>query len=1347
MKKKGLSVMLICMLVLSLFPATGESNHVYAAEETKFEERTAIGEHGKYVVPLNGSWQVNEWTDTKLNQDPYGFVTQSGYEAIMDEIKNPNYKLAQANVNIPHDLSAVSGFRYVNSVIYSTKVKLTDIMNHSFYLDFDGTNWITTVAVNGEVVGGKKSNRMPWDLDITNYIDTDTAYQLVQVIIKGPRYAIDVPGTIVRSPNQKNGQMPAGKTYKDYTKLSDYMNFDLEQSMMFLATIMPTSKGDADGSTFGLTDRLSIIATGEERGVYVSDVFVKTNVVDDQFKITGSSKYVTSEVTLVNPTNEDIKIDLVPQIKTVALKKQDGKYTKEKVYGDPEIITGLTPLQDKIIPAHTSRTLSFENVQWPDAKLWWPDCNPDTAPMYDFSVKVKHEGVISDDYNQTFGFRDIRIEGVHIRVNGVIRKFWNNLGGLRGNTPEDMINTYLSEYNRFERFGDDLGLHTALQDFYGYAPNPVEQMDWLDFMGIPVRNCSMVDGMFASYCMYFPNANERQGAGVNQEMFKNFKIQLQDMVKEQRNHPANIVWSVENELLYVNAALLYARYLDEIEDACGEYMVDPVKALDNTRPLMFDGGGAFDDNSLEMYCHHYMEEDITKDYKNSGSYVGRYSQSGWDSRYNRQRNMWKYDGKVPMAAGEIAYFSGGAIMSEYSLYIKKIYSKYRWNDAAITCPWTGGKYLASAFPAMHPLAVIRDTYDTQFNASEGATYKVKIFNDTFSTGSIEAKWSLLDADTKEVIQRGSFGNDLKIEPGLGIEKTFTINALPGLMSNRKCLLRLESSQQDSKGFRETKPFLEDTELLAFVKDEEYVVDPDVTTNNLSVGIVGSMAESYKADLKQTLAHTVDYSSFEEAYSDKSVNVLIIEANESNLAELNQYHTAAENYVKSGGWIQLVNLTSEPKALSEYNALLGTNHIVRPYREELTKRVDNWVTANLQTEDFRLWTKNVLAEWSGFYQTSRYTWSYCVDSTDDLMPFFDFESVGSGNRYTGSDGRMNWAHLQNGYFEYDHWQMIVGLWLSESQLPGNGKIVSLSNAINGTRNFFTLKNSEKLKSLSFWNADGGYTTYKSANIKVNGDMLKQVDLEKTSSEQIIDLDGTSASSMDVEFTGHNGYVSWGSGTMSAFQEMHLTRVTPDWIRSANVKSLNSVGSLVRYAREKGGFILNNVLLDDASVTDGIENSNNVNVKRKVMNQITANLLNVTEQIEIDRPDYDFGMPLTPTPAVTSTPTPTAPPTLTTSPTPTKTPNVKVTKITLNYTKKTIRAGRSFTLKVKKYTPRTGLTKAKKKVTFKSGNIKIARVGKTTGKVKAIKPGKCRITVISQNNKKVKAVCIVTVKKRR
>ena len=80
----------------------------------------------------------------------------------------------------------------------------------------------------------------------------------------------------------------------------------------------------------------------------------------------------------------------------------------------------------------------------------------------------------------------------------------------------------------------------------------------------------------------------------------------------------------------------------------------------------------------------------------------------------------------------------------------------------------------------------------------------------------------------------------------------------------------------------------------------------------------------------------------------------------------------------------------------------------------------------------------------------------------------------------------------------------------------------------------------------------------------------------------------------------------------------------------------------------------------------------------------------------------------------------------------------TKITLNYSKKSMYVGNSLTLKVKSVKPSGAL----KNITWKSSNSKVATVS-ASGKVSAKKLGTVTITATDKGNKKTKAKCKITI----
>ena len=167
-------------------------------------------------LALTGNWNVVEWAETDVNS-----INQKPYEAVTSLSGLPSFdKVAP----VPADLYAVSGFEQSSRAAYKTTFKVADA-GSNFYIDFDGTNWIASVFVNGTYCGSKKGVRMPWKCDITKAVKAGDN-ELV-IVVKSPKYAIDVPGTIQINPNVSAATKgKAGKVYKEMTKLSDYMGID-----------------------------------------------------------------------------------------------------------------------------------------------------------------------------------------------------------------------------------------------------------------------------------------------------------------------------------------------------------------------------------------------------------------------------------------------------------------------------------------------------------------------------------------------------------------------------------------------------------------------------------------------------------------------------------------------------------------------------------------------------------------------------------------------------------------------------------------------------------------------------------------------------------------------------------------------------------------------------------------------------------------------------------------------------------------------------------------------------------------------------------------------------------------
>ena len=78
-----------------------------------------------------------------------------------------------------------------------------------------------------------------------------------------------------------------------------------------------------------------------------------------------------------------------------------------------------------------------------------------------------------------------------------------------------------------------------------------------------------------------------------------------------------MLWSLENEWLFINCINLYGDRMDNFEKAILA-ISDAVRAADPTRLTMTDGGGANKDNSMPVHGNHYVYTNSPADYPQKG---------------------------------------------------------------------------------------------------------------------------------------------------------------------------------------------------------------------------------------------------------------------------------------------------------------------------------------------------------------------------------------------------------------------------------------------------------------------------------------------------------------------------------------------------------------------------------------------------------------------------------------------------------------------------------------------------------------------------------------------------------
>ena len=382
-------------------------------------------------------------------------------------------------------------------------------------------------------------------------------------------------------------------------------------------------------------------------------------------------------------------------------------------------------------------------LDWPNPKLWWPD----EPHCYRLRVTVSGDltSQVSDpkaDTSETlFGFREWSRDGIHLRLNGIP---WQGFTehGVPGSTPEAHLAS-LKDPRWNYGFTRMWPQHGGRYRWLGQEPEEV--LNFMDRGGAHIRRTGYLDGEAAGY---LPE--------VLPELGTNWIDHLTAWIRGERNHPSIMIWSVENELSFINARNLGA--LDRWEPVLARAWA-AVRKVDPTRPMMIDGGGATLAQTLPVHGDHYT----TKPFWN-------YPQLAYEA--NADQPPWTRDWKRPVFIGEelfaaginpaYAYFGGEQVFlgkagnrPAVGKAMQVISQGYRWFGVA-ACDFcqTPSDADGSQYNEWAPRAVLVRQWDYTFAAGRKATRTVGIFNNTRFADPLTFAWKLV-LNGKEIAARST----------------------------------------------------------------------------------------------------------------------------------------------------------------------------------------------------------------------------------------------------------------------------------------------------------------------------------------------------------------------------------------------------------------------------------------------------------------------------------------------------------------------------------------------------------------------------------------------------------------
>ncbi len=680
-------------------------------------------------------------------------------EQLPGEVAEPIQKLPRKPIwraiAVPSDKNrAREDLLFAHRVWYRTRVQVAASMaGRTFHLQFPCNNLNTTVYVNGVYCGFGKNPFAPFQVDVTKGIKAGR----VNEIWVGIRDAWYGRSTDPQRPLKlrKTFNYPIGLFSQGFQDL-DYPVWNCPQS-----GILATPTLEAAGG-----------------GVCVADVFVKPSV---------ARKRLQAEVVVNNTTAQTAS----------------GEIHWEAVKDDTGQVGRVFAPQPFEVAAGQTRTISLGEA-WSDPELWWPD-----APhLYRLRLTLSVGGESADVSETRFGFREWRCEGTKFTLNGVVWRLWADLVGER-RSPEDWLEAYRRTHQRVMR------LSTAGQggqDSRWLGLEPQEALEFCDRNGVVVRRNTTLDGEAIGYHFSEPDPETRKrqgGSELKLALMKNWRDQCVAQVRGERNHPSIQIWSIENEFAFINLINLLgnSETMDRYEEEIARTH-EAVMAVDPTRSVMIDGGGALKNNTLGVAGDHYV---ATLD--------GRYPDLAYEPFLEGGgRGRWRWDQARPrfigedfyatginpadyaMWGGEVAFQGKAATRDAIALCYRMLTEGYRWGGHfAAWHFWVGTDGGPAQWGASPPRVALARQWDWTFGAAQRVKRTFGLFNDTQYAEPMTFM-RRLTVGGREILARSSIHN---VAPGMA-EKFDEEIVLPPVASRQEGELSLRLSVGGKEVYRDAK---------------------------------------------------------------------------------------------------------------------------------------------------------------------------------------------------------------------------------------------------------------------------------------------------------------------------------------------------------------------------------------------------------------------------------------------------------------------------------------------------------------------------------------------------------------
>jgi beta-galactosidase len=775
------------------------------AAEHVFKVNGIDGSDGRAWTELNGLWQYAPWEETDF---PIKEETRLQTTKTLPNFNSLNWMAYNAPGGRSEQLPEQA---FAHRYILRTKLNIpVDLKGKSFILDVQRSSFLMSIFVNGKYVGDADTYLTAWQVDITKGVEAGKINDLV-LVVKDNYYSLNPIG-------DANAATLGNRTFWNLP-------------VAFLMTSQGTcGKHDvpiaSDGRT-GILEPASLIVAG---AVYSEDVFCIPSV---------KKKELTLDITIQNSESRSTKVTVDNKV----IPWNYGAGGKAEASFSTKTLT---------IPAGQISNFKI-NQKWANPKLWWPD-NPS---LYWVVTTISVNGKVVDTKKTRFGFREWDWSTDQFVLNGVKWTMWADLN--YGSSPEEFMKISKKSHINNIRYWREGGWGDMTRR---------EVLNYFDETGMLVRSSGIFDGQVANYGGGLSEKNADGSKGAKTRLFDAWREQMSHWIKAERNHASIYIWSIENEVTYINIQNLgqASRCEPEITKS-----IKYVMEVDPTRPAMVDGGNCLTDESLPINGAHYTEF-MNVDFRDFPD--AAYTKEHFYDKARPQRGAWRMVPGRPIMGGELYFANGyttdrfatiggdkcfigmGETMNARGLFAKMLSEGYRWCDYGSFHFWMGNSE-RQYWNSWSPVAVFCKQWNRTWGSQSKIDRTLKVFNSTSNPYPIDVTWQF------EVAGKKIAGAEKKFNIPCGEAEEFDVSFnAPKVSKRTDGKFILVANRDGNEVFRDEIPIV----LLAPMS----MAKPKISKKALAVFDPNGNVKKYLTNRGVKFTSITDYDSIS-----KTVEVIVV----------------------------------------------------------------------------------------------------------------------------------------------------------------------------------------------------------------------------------------------------------------------------------------------------------------------------------------------------------------------------------------------------------------------------------------------------------------------------------------